>query len=112
MRIGLKPQKPKYAPVKEDATDIIVAYRWFFGAGSHSERPQEAIDQDRKLMDVLCLSLHHVEDDLVSFPHALSMRRTNVVLHNNLPLPSTQPPSHEALDLQRESVSCISVSLG
>jgi len=88
-----------------------MAYRWFFGAGSHSERPQEAVDQDGKLMDVLGLSLHHVEDDLVSLPHALSMRRANVVLHNNLPLPSAQPPSHEALDLQRESVRYFSVSL-
>jgi len=81
-----------------------VANGWFLGAGSHSEWPQEAVDQDGKLMDVLGLSLHHVEDDLVPLPHALSMRRTDVVLHNNLPFPSTQPPSHEALDLQRQSV--------
>lgn len=52
-------------------------------------------------MDVLCLSLHHVEDNLVPLPHALSVRGADVVLNDDLPLAATEPPPHEALHLRR-----------
>lgn len=72
----------------------------FFRASSHAEWPEEAVHQDRQLVDILGLSLHHVKDNLVSLPHALGMRRADVVLNNDLPLPPTQPASHETLDLE------------
>lgn len=72
----------------------------FFGASSHAEWPEEAVYQDGQLVDILSLSLHHVKDNLVSLPHALSMRRADVVLNDDLPLPPTQPASHETLDLE------------
>ena len=75
----------------------------FLGAGRHAERPQETVDEDGELVDVLCLCLHHVEDDLVPLPHALSVRGGDVVLDDDLPLPPTQPASHEALNLHSHS---------
>src|SRR4029434_2519294 len=69
------------------------------GAGGHSQRPQEAVDQDGELQHVLGLGLHHVEDNLVPLPHALGVRRGDVVLHDDLPLPPAQPATHEALHL-------------
>lgn len=73
------------------------------GAGRHSQGPEEAIDQDVELVNILRLSFNHGEHNLVSLPHAFSMRRTNVILHNGLPFPSTQPSSHEALNLQNNN---------
>lgn len=87
-------------PVEEDAADIVVADGRFLGAGGHAERPEEAVDQDGELVDVLRLGLHHVEDDLVPLSHALSVRRADVVLDNDLPLPPAQPAAHEALHLR------------
>ena len=52
---------------------------------------------------ILCLGLHHVKDDLVPLPHALSMGRTDVVLNYQLPLPTAQPATHKALHLYRET---------
>lgn len=91
-------------PVEEYTADIIVADGWFLGAGSHAERPEETVDQNGELMDVLCLCFHHVEDDLIPLPHALSMRGTDVVLDNDLPLPPAQPATHEALYLHSHSI--------
>lgn len=71
-----------------------------FGAGGHSERPQETVDEDGELMDVLRLGLDHVKDDLVSLPHALGVRRADIVLHDGLPLPPAEPTAHEALHLR------------
>lgn len=51
--------------------------------------------------NILCLSLHHVEDNLVPLPHALSVRRADVVLNDDLPLPAAEPAPHEALHLGR-----------
>lgn len=39
-------------PVEEDAADVIVADRGFLGAGGHSQRPEETVDQDVELVDV------------------------------------------------------------
>ena len=71
------------------------------GAGGHSQGPEEAVDQDVELVHILRLSLHHGEHNLVSLPHTFSVRRANVILHDGLPFPSTQPSSHEALNLQK-----------
>lgn len=90
-----------HKPVEEDAADIIVANGRFFRASSHAEWPKEAVYQNGQLVDILSLSLHHVKYNLVSLPHALSMRRADVVLNNDLPLPSTEPASHETLDLDK-----------
>lgn len=73
------------------------------GAGGHAQRPQETVDQDGELVDVLRLGLHHVEDDLVPLPHALGVRGTDVVLDDDLPLPAAQPAAHEALHLHRHT---------
>lgn len=86
-------------PVEEDAADIIVADGRFLGAGCHTQRPEETVDQDGQLVDVFRLCFHHVEDDLVPLPHALGVRGADVVLHDDLPLPPAQPASHEALHL-------------
>ena len=43
------------------------------GAGGHSERPQEVVDQDVELLDIFSLSLQHAKHHLVPLPHALSM---------------------------------------
>ena len=69
------------------------------GAGGHPQGPQEAVDQDGELVHVLRLRLHHVEHDVVPLAHALGMRRADVVLHDQLPLPAAQPAPHEALNL-------------
>lgn len=55
-----------------------------------------------KCISILSLCLHHIEDDLVPLPHALSMRGANVVLNDYLPFPATEPASHEALHLQMQ----------
>ena len=88
-------------PVEEDAADVVVADGRLLGAGRHAQRPEEAVDQDGQLVDVLRLRLHHVEDDLVPLPHALGVRGADVVLDDDLPLPPAQPAAHETLDLQR-----------
>ena len=49
--------------------------------------------------NLLCLCLHHVEDDLVPLPHALGVRGADVILNDDLPLPPTEPAPHEALHL-------------
>lgn len=87
------------APVKEDAADVIVGDGRLLGAGGHAQRPQEVVDQDVELLHVLGLSLQHAEHDLVPLPHALSVRRPDVVLDDGFPLPATNPASQEALDL-------------
>lgn len=71
----------------------------FLRAGCHAQGPEETVHQDIELVHILRLGLHHCEHNLVSLPHALSMGRTNVVLHDGLPFPPTQPASHEALNL-------------
>lgn len=87
-------------PVEKNTTDVVVTDGGLLGAGGHSQGPEEAVDQDVELVDILRLSLDHGEHNLVSFPHTFSMRRTDVILHDSLPFPSTQPSSHEALNLQ------------
>lgn len=89
-------------PVEENAADIIMANGGLLGAGCHPQGPEETIDQDVELVHVLRLGFHHGEHDLISLPHALSMGRTDVVLHDGLPLPPTQPSPHKALNLQNE----------
>lgn len=54
-------------------------------------------------MDIFCFGFHHVEDDLIPLSHALCMGRADIVLNNDLPLPSTKPATHEALDLHGDS---------
>lgn len=81
----------------------------FLGAGSHAKRPEETVHQDGELVDVFRLRLHHVEDNLVPFSHALSMRGTDVVLDNDLPLPPAQPATHETLHLHSHSTEGVSV---
>ena len=70
------------------------------GAGGHAQRPQEVVDQDVELLDVLGLRLQHAEHHLVPLPHALSVRRADIVLDDGLPFPSADPPSQEALHLE------------
>lgn len=86
-------------PVEKDAADIIVADGRFLGAGSHAERPEEAVHQDGELVDILRFCFHHVEHNLVPLPHALRVRRADIVLNNDLPLPPAQPATQEALHL-------------
>lgn len=81
----------------------------FLGAGSHAERPEETVHQDGELMDVFCLRFHHGENNLVPFPHALSMRGTDVVLDDDLPLPPAQPATHETLHLHNQSTLGVSL---
>lgn len=50
-------------------------------------------------MLILSFCFDHVEDNLVAFSHALSMRRADIVLYNDLPLPPTEPAAHETLYL-------------
>ena len=88
-------------PIKEDAADIIVGDGWLLGAGGHAEGPQEVVDQNVELLDVLCLCLQHAEHHLVPLPHALSVGRADVVLDDGLPFPPADPASQEALDLPR-----------
>lgn len=73
----------------------------FLGAGGHAKRPQEVVDQDVELLDVLCLGLEHAEHHLVPLPHAFSVRRADVVLDDGLPLPAADPASQKTLDLWR-----------
>lgn len=97
------------APVKEYTADIIMADGRFLGAGSHAQRPEEAVDQDGELVDILSLCFHHVEDNLVPFSHALSMRGADVVLDDDLPLPSTEPSTHETLHLHSHGTEGVSL---
>lgn len=76
-------------PVEKNTADVVVADGGLLGAGRHAQGPQETIDEDVELVDVLRLSLDHGEHDLVSLPHAFGVRRTNVILHDGLPFPST-----------------------
>ena len=92
----------KGKPVEKNAADVIVVNGGLLGAGCHAQGPEETVHQDVKLVYILRLGLHHREHNLVSLPHALCMGRTKVVLHDGLPLPPTQPPSHEALNLHSE----------
>lgn len=86
-------------PVKENAADIIVGDGRLLGAGGHAQWPQEVVDQDVELLHILGLGLQHAEHDLVPLPHALSVRRPDVVLDDGFPLPAANPASQEALDL-------------
>lgn len=61
------------------------------GACCHAEGPQKVVDQDVKLLDVLGLRVQHAEHHLVPLPHALRVRRADVVLDNGLPLPPADP---------------------
>lgn len=81
------------------------------GAGGHAERPEETVDQDGELVDILGLRLHHVEDNLVPFSHALSMRGTDVVLDDDLPLPPAEPAAHETLHLHSHGTEGVSFFL-
>lgn len=78
----------------------------FLGAGRHAQWPQEVVDQDVELLHVLGLRVHHAEHHLVPLPHALGVRRADIVLDDGLPLPPADPASQEALDLpiQRDAV--------
>lgn len=80
----------------------------FLGAGGHPERPEETVHQDGELVDVFSLRFHHVEDNLVSFSHALGMRGTDVVLDDDLPLPPAKPATHETLHLHSHSTLGVS----
>lgn len=82
-----------------------MAYGGFLGAGSHAQRSEEAVHQNGELVDVLRLCFHHVKHNLVPLPHALCVRRTNIVLDNDFPLPATQPAAHETLNLQTEMLT-------
>jgi len=93
----------KETPVEEDGADVVVADGRLLGAGGHAERPQEAVHQDGELVHVLRLGLRHAEDDLVPLPHALGVRRADVVLDDDLPPPPAQPAAHEALHLRRST---------
>lgn len=88
-----------YIPIEENAAHVIMADWRFFGTGSHPKRPQKAVHQDGQLEHIFGLSLQHVEDNLVSLPHAFSMGRADVVLNNDLPLSPAKPATHEALYL-------------
>ena len=44
-------------PVEEDAADVVVGDGGLLGAGGHAKRPQEVVDQDVQLLDVLSLRL-------------------------------------------------------
>ncbi len=79
------------------------------GAGSHAERPEETVHQDGELVDVFGLCFHHVEDYLVPLPHALSVRGTDVVLDDDLPLPPAQPATHETLHLHSHNTLGVSL---
>lgn len=52
-----------------------------------------------KLFQVLFFRLHHAEDEAVALPHALSVRRLDVLLHNLLPATPAQPAAEKALHL-------------
>lgn len=97
------------APVEEYTADIIMADGRFLGAGSHAERPEETVHQDGELVDILGLCFHHVEDNLVPFSHALSMRGTDVVLDDDLPLPPAEPSTHETLHLHSHGTEGVSL---
>lgn len=86
-------------PVKEDAADVIMSNGGLLGAGGHAKGAQEVIDQDVELLDILGLGLQHAEHHLVSFPHALSVGRADVVLDDGFPLSTANPSSEETLDL-------------
>ena len=86
-------------PVEEYAADIVVGDGRFLGAGRHAQRPQEVVHQDVKLLDVLGLRVQHAEHHLVPLPHALCVRRADIILDDCLPLPPADPASQEALDL-------------
>lgn len=87
-------------PVEEYAADIIVGDGRLLRAGSHAQRPQEVVHQNMKLLDVLCLRVQHAEHHLVPLPHALCMRRADIILDDGFPLPPANPASQKALDLQ------------
>lgn len=75
-----------------------------FGAGSHPQRPQEVVDQDVELLDVLGLGLQHAEHHLVPLAHAVGVGRPDVVLDDGLPLPPAQPAPQEALHLGEQGL--------
>lgn len=83
---------------------------WFLGAGSHAERPQEVVNQDVKLLDVLSLRVQHAEHHLVPLSHALCMWWADVILDDGLPLPPADPASQEALDLKQTTLLCSTVT--
>lgn len=88
-----------HLPVEEDAADIVVCDGRLLGAGCHAQWPQEVVDEDVELLDILGLSLQHAENNLVPLAHAVGMRGPYVVLDDGLPLPPAQPAPQEALHL-------------
>ena len=92
-------------PVKKDAADIVVGDGRLLGAGGHAERPQEVVDQDVELLDVLGLGLQHAEHHLVPLPHAFGVRGTDVVLDDGFPLSAANPASQETLDLRLQRLA-------
>lgn len=96
----------EHSPVEEYAADIVVRDGRLLGAGCHPQRPQEVVDEDVELLDVLSLCLQHAEDDLVPLAHAVGVGGPDVVLDDRLPLPPAQPAPQEALHLPREQQPC------
>lgn len=87
------------SPVEEDAADVVVCDGGLLGAGGHPQWAQEVVNQDVELLHVLGLGLQHAEHHLVPLPHAISVRRADVVLDDGLPLAPAQPAPQEALHL-------------
>lgn len=83
--------------VEEDRVDVLVRERRPLGAGGHLERPQEARDEHLQLLHVLLLGLDHAEHEAVALPHALRVRRVDVLLDDLLPPAPAQPAAEEAL---------------
>lgn len=92
------------SPVEEDAADVVVCDGRLLGAGGHAQRPQEVVDQDVQLLDVLSLSLQHAEHHLVPLAHAVGVGGPDVVLDDGLPLPPAQPAPQEALHLREQGL--------
>lgn len=64
----------RVSPVEEYATDIVMSDGGFLRAGGHAERPQEVVDQDVELLDVLGLRVQHAEHHLIPLSHTLGVR--------------------------------------
>lgn len=97
----MKIEDEEMLPVQEYTADIVMIDRWFLGACSHPQGPEETVHKDIKLMDIFCLCLHHVEYNLIPLPHTFRMWRTYIVLHDCLPFPSTKPAAHKTLNLDK-----------
>ncbi len=73
---------------------------WFLRTGSHSKGTQKTGDKDDELLDVLLLSFKEFEDDGISLPHGLCVRREKVLLDNVLPSATAKPTTEKWLDLR------------